>query len=386
MRRILANLGLVAGSVVAALLLSEIVLRVVGFSAPEWYQPDPVLGWGFRPGVEGWFTTEGRAYVRANSTGWRDREHSIEKPKDTYRIAVLGDSYVEARQVDIKDTFWSLLEGGLNDCAFQPRKKIEVMGLGVSGFGTAQEYLVLESAALRYRPDLVLLAFTNGNDVANNSKSLEPEKARPFFVVDSAGGLQLDTSFVESPGHRRRSSLLFGLARELSDYSRVLQLVHFARSSLAAQGAAAGDRGAEAGLDYSTFAPPRDSRWDDAWIVTERIIAKMAELVSRAGSSFAIVSVTNAIQVHPDPQVRERLQRDLDVPDLFYVERRLQRLGDGLGVPVVPLAYEMQRQAEVRKVFFHGFPNVGMGIGHWNEKGHRMAADLIAHSLCGGKR
>ena len=46
-----------AGFVLLAL---EVGLRVAGFSAPVWYQPDAELGWKLRPGAQGWFTAEGR--------------------------------------------------------------------------------------------------------------------------------------------------------------------------------------------------------------------------------------------------------------------------------------------------------------------------------------
>jgi hypothetical protein len=70
--------------------------------------------------------------VRVNSAGLRDREHSIDRPEGVYRIAVLGDSYAEAMQVDIKDTFWWLLQEKLTRCAYQPGKRVEVINFGVS--------------------------------------------------------------------------------------------------------------------------------------------------------------------------------------------------------------------------------------------------------------
>ena len=36
-----------------------------------------------------------KAYVRINDDGLRDRAHTKEKPANTFRIAVLGDSYAE---------------------------------------------------------------------------------------------------------------------------------------------------------------------------------------------------------------------------------------------------------------------------------------------------
>src|SRR4051812_27490084 len=175
MKRILAFAFSTVVTVVVCLGVAEVALRATGFSAPIWYQPDAQLGWTLRPNAKGWFTFEGRGFVQVSPAGFRDRTHDLQKPKDTYRVAVLGDSYAEAMQVDFKSTFWWQLQEKLAACAPQGTQ-VEVMNFGVSGYGTAQEALVLEQTAIRYEPDLVLLAFTNGNDLLNNSRRLEAEK------------------------------------------------------------------------------------------------------------------------------------------------------------------------------------------------------------------
>lgn len=382
MKRILIPVALVVGSAAAAVLLFEIALRVIGFSDPIWYRPDPTLGARLRPGVEGWFTKEGRAYVRVSSAGLRDREHPVEKPEGVYRIAVLGDSYAEGLQVDVKDTFWWLLEQELTRCAYQPGKRIEVINFGVSGFGTAQEYLMLESVAVRYRPDLVLLQFTSGNDVRNNSIALEPEKGRPFFLFDAERRLTLDASFATTAGFRRRSSGLLQLSRSLSDYSRVLQLAHAFRNAELFSRASAGDVSPEPGLDGAVLAPPRDPLWQDAWTLTERLIAKIGDFARHNGSQLVVVTIPFAIQIDPDRRAREAFQAKLGVADLFYADRRIAALTQRHRIPAIPLGYEMLRLAESGQVYFHGFRNTRMGLGHWNERGHRTAADIIARHLC----
>jgi hypothetical protein len=130
------------------------------------------------------------------------------------------------------------------------------------------------------------------------------------------------------------------------------------------------------------LAPPRDERWEQAWRITEKLLVEVYQHAHRLGARFLVFTVPYAIQVHPEREVREALQAKLGVPDLFYPDRRIEALGARTSIDAVALAPRMQRLAEERKTFFHGFPESGMGRGHWNAEGHRTAADLIAARLC----
>ena len=381
MKRLLVPAALIAASTLVALILGEIALRMMGFSSPVWYRPDPELGWTLRPGLEAWYTNEGRGLVKVNSAGMRDRDHPFLKPEGVYRIAVLGDSYAEARQVPAEQAFWAVLPKELERCGFQPSKRIEVLNFGTSGYGTAQEYVLLQSQVLGYRPDLVLLQFTNGNDVRNNSHALEDEKTRPFFRLEN-GELERDDSFARTPAFAAQNSLRNQLLREVADYSRVLQLVRSVHTGSLFRKAHADGGGVEQGLEAVVLAAPREPRWEEAWTITERLIAKTAEAARQAGAQFLVVTVPYAIQVHPDGSVRKSLEAKLGVADLFYPDKRIAEFGKRNGIPTLPLAQEMQRLAEQRKAYFHGFDNVGMGRGHWNAEGHRAAAGIIAKRLC----
>ncbi|HEV7700344.1 MAG TPA: hypothetical protein VGO43_08965, partial [Pyrinomonadaceae bacterium] len=92
-------LTLVIG-IMLGLVVIEIGLRIVGYSSPEFYEADEALGYRLIPNMSGWYTREGRSFVEINSDGFRDVEHTVAKPDGTYRIAVVGDSYVEALQVE----------------------------------------------------------------------------------------------------------------------------------------------------------------------------------------------------------------------------------------------------------------------------------------------
>src|SRR5918912_279301 len=137
------RVAVVLASVTFGLLIFELFLRAVGYTYPVFYQPDEVRGYSLKPGMEGWYRKEGAAFVRINSDGLRDREHSKEKPADVLRVAVVGDSYAEAFQVEQDKAFWSVMEKRLQECPALAGRRVEVINFGVSGYGPTQELLTL---------------------------------------------------------------------------------------------------------------------------------------------------------------------------------------------------------------------------------------------------
>lgn len=382
------NIAVAAVSAGVALALGEGALRVAGFSYPNFWTPDPVTGTALRPGVEGWQREEGAAYIKVNSQGLRDREHKVAKADGTYRIAILGDSYAEALQVDIERTFWFLLGQKLQGCGFANGKKIETINFGVSGYGTAHELLTLRTKAWPYQPDMVLLAFFPGNDVRNNSRALEGDKARAYFSLKD-GKLFLDGALKDDPDFREKQRL----AEERAAFQdlRLYQLLrrvkagnigqHFHNAPVAAA-IAAGSSLTEPGLDEQVFREPTDPKWREAWDITERILVAAADEVRNKNARFLVAILSTPGSVYPDPGMRAKYAKSLGVESLFYPEERLQRLGDAHGFEVLPLAPQMQRRADAQRVYYHGFPNTKPGFGHWNEAGHAVAAELIAERLC----
>ena len=377
------NILLIIASVVTASLLFELGLRVAGISYPRFYQSDEHTGKSLRPGIEAWERNEGMAFVRTNSEGLRDREHPKAKPANTIRIAVLGDSYTEARQVPLEDAYWAVLERDLKRCEGLAGLEVEVINFGVSGYGTAQELITLRRRVWSYSPDVVILAFLTGNDVQDNSRELTSDSKKPYFIYKD-GALTLDASFRDSAVYRASQTTLAKLGNRLTDYSHVLQLIYRGKDKLLRlflyPGADA-EPHEEAGLQNSVYVRPTDTKWHEAWRVTEGLIVLMHDEVAQQGAQFLVVTLSNGIQVHPDPAVRARFMEAMAVKDLFYPDLRIKALGERHGFPVLNLAPPFQAYAERHNVFLHGFdPNPGGG--HWNKEGHRLAGTMIAEELC----
>jgi hypothetical protein len=399
LRRLAGKLGLVVFGLLFGCLLAEIVLRVAGYSYPEFYQPDEVRGYALRPNMDGWYRKEGAAYIRINSDGLRDREHAKAKPPGTIRIAVIGDSYPEALPVNLEEAFWSIMADKLTQCSVFGSSKIEVINFGVSGYGTAQEMLTLEQRVWAYAPDVVMLTVTTNNDISDNLRELKKTDQIPYFRLRE-GKLALDDSFRNTSTFRWRQSAISRFGRWIRDHSRVIQAINQGHHGFKIWLAARRARNAtpssntndiaptnpspaseELGIDNVIYREPADPVWNEAWNVTEKLILQMHDEVQMRGAKFVVVTLTNGIQVYPDPKVREIFMKRVGVNDLFYPDNRINKLAEREHIPSVSLVQEMQAYADQNKVFLHGFGN-NPGNGHWNQTGHRVAGELIARQMC----
>ena len=407
------RLAVVAGSVLFALLVFEVFLRAAGYSYQSFYRPDPVRGYALEPGAEGWQTKEGRAYVRVNSDGLRDRERGKRKPDGVLRVALVGDSYAEALQVAQEDGLASVLERQLGACPALGGRAVEVINFGVSGYGTAQELLTLREKVWDYEPDAVLLQVTTNNDLIDNVRAFKEADDIPYYVL-RGDGLALDNSFRESRKYRFRASALAQLGRWLYSNLRTAHAVQQARHVLKARLAERRERqlaeaererreaaaravsaggGATQGqpqqpaiphsdLPNMVYLEPPDEQWREAWRLTEQLLVEMRGEVEAHGAKLFVATVSNPIQVYPDPAARAAFLARLGPgADLFYPERRFEEFGRREGLTVFALAPELQTYADEHKVFLHGWPG-DLGNGHWNENGHRVAGELLARKLC----
>jgi len=189
--QILLNIVMGIGGVLAALVLLEVGVRIFlpHHVGNEVLVCSDELGWRGTPFYTEALTTDGYKHsVSHNSVGMHDQEHQLSKPENTFRILMLGDSFVRAAHVNETETAHQILENLLNDR--NAPQHFEVISTGVTRWGTGQELIYYRNEGRFYQPDLVLLMFYIGNDVQDNlpGKAFTINRKNcyaPFFVICS---------------------------------------------------------------------------------------------------------------------------------------------------------------------------------------------------------
>lgn len=385
----LKQAALVAASLLFSLVLIEIMLRVLGWSHPLFAQPDRDLGWSFRPGLSGWSSHENTAYLRMNRFGFRGPDWSQQPDAGTVRIAMLGDSFLDSSNLADEDDLTRVIERDMKDCLALAGRRAEVLNFGVSGYGTAQQYLLLQQRVMSFRPDLVVLAFYAGNDVPNNSRALsvDGQKTKPYFEEAPSGDLKLDMSFRDSGAFRREvqsdwQRRLVNNSYLLQALKQVLRNRPVIPSPQVFENTSAGKTQPLFGPESDAlFLPPANDAWRSAWAVTEKLLLQMRNWSQQHKLGFGVVIIPDPIQAVPGSDWRDGIARKIKATDPDYPVRRIADYAAQNNIPRLSLLEPFRAYGDRERVFLYGFPPK-LGNGHLNATGSRVAGKQIADWLC----
>src|SRR4030095_15704464 len=172
------NLALLAASLLFSLLIAEVISRIYLYGPlvllPSYGNSIHAIGlsghikpstylrirWELKPGLN---TIYKMVPFRTNSQGLADKEYSVQKPPNTYRVAVLGDSWTMPEGTALEGAWHTLLEDDYNRNS--KGKSYEFINFGVDGYNLDQELATLEYRALKFSPDHVILGFCVENDI-----------------------------------------------------------------------------------------------------------------------------------------------------------------------------------------------------------------------------
>ncbi|HWQ20151.1 MAG TPA: SGNH/GDSL hydrolase family protein [Methanotrichaceae archaeon] len=406
-KSILIGAGLLIFGILAALFLVEGYLALGEWGMDKGddklRQVDPLLGWSSIPGLDETYSRrEWTTHVKTNSDGFRDIERAIEKGPGTFRIAVIGDSFVESLQVNYEDLFTHLLESKLN-AGTDRYSRIEVMNFGVRGYGTGQELLNFREHVAKYDPDMVVLLFYPENDVADNRVAYEspsPLYQRPTFNLTGDGVIEFvpvnRSTAANADDQLDQSSLSITQRAIIAIETRALPHVSALLYNIVRYDPAVREALSNYGMKkpdyipngYYIYSPRYDKRWDssyingnftEAWKVTEALLLALKKESEDSGAKFILVMATTRSQVYPDwwqeslesyPQMNGQ-EWDLEKPNSI-----LGRFAEENSITYIDLLPYFKAYAKDTgpRLFLHY-------DGHWTKEGHRVAADAMYRSL-----
>jgi hypothetical protein len=283
-----------------ALATVEVVARVLHPLSTVEYRMDPEVGPILAPNqTSRWVNEDYDVTVLTNSAGFHDVEHAIDKPKNVYRIVVLGDSFIEALQLSIEQGFAQQLERMV--AGWLEGKRVEVINLGVSGSGPAQYYRIVERKGLMYEPDLVLMVVLPDNDFRDSHRGLSGAVFKPYYAIRTDDSLEYIPPQVSGLGTSmrpllRRSAFLH-LVRQATASTPVERWL--ANIGVLAPAGAKNQRTARTLIpdDWYVYVADPPQPWPDAYRVTLRMIKESKELAERHGAKFLVMLIASTQMV-----------------------------------------------------------------------------------------
>jgi lysophospholipase L1-like esterase len=246
---------------------------------------------------------------------------------------MLGDSITFGYGVRDGETFSAVLE------TMDPR--LEVVNLGVQGYGTDQELLKLEREGLGFAPDVVVLNVCLANDLLDNAaaKSIyDGVYPKPYFRLED-GRLALVAEHVALSPPRRLALLL---SQRSAVFNALLDLTRVDRARY--QRSLAGLADTEPG--------------EPAFAVTFALVRRMDEEARARGARFLALLF---------PSLR----------DFIRPSRRAQRFFDAPELKAVRIV-DLRPLFEARGFNADTFPRYSLdGNLHLTAEGHRLAAAVI---------
>ena len=319
--------------------VGELAVRILTKGAYEKPVPVPPYDTAQKDDRLGWKMTPGYRFTgKMKSQDWSEYDISIHYDENGFKafgdtasprpkVLFLGDSYTACIEVSNEKSFFNLLKDSLG---------IEVFAYGHAGYGTLQEYLVLDEWVDKIKPDVVVWEVCS-NDFIDNSSQLEIEcgykvgERRPYLAPDGSICYRLPLSFWQKVQKRLfffkwleerwdgMKKNLFGIEKRVGEYYIAVDK-----------------------RNYKTF--------DESVRITDQIVEKVTQRLPQGTRLMAFSA--DVFQ----PQLDEFRQVFESKGALFLEEP----------------ARAVERIAIEQKI-----PAKAVDGYHWNEKGH----EIVAHEL-----
>lgn len=381
------------------LVVIELIIQITAFGG--WLPGPHQLNRLFPAYGRVYQNAEGAASGRANNYGLNYPD--FEFRPDAQRVLLLGDSYIQALQVEGEEHLGVTLESLQNDAT--PETDVEVLAMGLPGFGPGlylSEYHIGDTVQ-EFQPDEIILFFHLANDFQHTTVPTPDDivyQMTPDGEVvihpDSKEQLHGLTHFI-TPAYRE---IIDPLAA-LNSYYLTPKLLANMRTPQEPQPQANSldipvTRGyiinqiieesgfakikkigvAKApGAANFLFEKEGTPQAEESFALATGLLKQTQDYLESEGVALRIVTIPAFPAAFYTDNKDPEWMSEIGPYDLFGPEQALQAFAVEAGIPILPLGSYMQKDglgvSEVQALFFDN------GAGHFTSEGHDYVAEAI---------
>jgi len=377
-RRAFRTTSVLLAGVVAGTVVVELGFRIVLATPLRWalplpsvalYGPDPATGARHRAGVSGMWLTEHRTFVKISNLGLRDRDRELAHG-DAPRAVVIGDSFIEALQVEQRDTAVAVAERILA----RDIPGAEVVNLGLAGARPAVEVARLQSDGLSLTPNVAVIVLLVDQLLAPDRSDDHEFTA---YRRGDDGEFHPSYGFRASRGYRFRTSTGGRIFYGFLDHLQVMRAINDRKNAglLAEWSPEPPMRAQSGGFDCSPAVLDRqaalwiDGEPADARALLDAFIRDLAAI--GRSKQLPIVIATRGIEARCPLLEAKRtvligaMRIAFERAGLHYLDLD-QRIVAQVGVGGVAPLYGFGAQ---------------LGLGHLNVEGNRVYGEILAETI-----
>ena len=167
--KVLKQLFLFIFSFLCVLTLEEIYIKNAKISEVSFAEYYDDIGKGLAPPDTYVFFNEGFGIRPTNASRFIGADVNLKKEENTIRIALIGDSYIEALHVFERHYFGNIAQNILNKKFSQKNIKIEILNFGRSSFNIGNMYAYQRLLIDKFNPDYTLYFLSQSDLICDYS-------------------------------------------------------------------------------------------------------------------------------------------------------------------------------------------------------------------------
>lgn len=377
MKKIVTRILITVLTIPLAIALGEASIRILRLPTPTYtsgiydfpcYTTTPTAWLALKPNTNCMLRSRENAFpnidVYTNGLGLRNKELTLPKPNDTYRIVFLGDSFTFGFGVDESQAYPRIVERFIQNKF--PKKNIETVNAGMPVVGSGRYYLRMNDRPYAHDADIIVVGLYLGND-------LYDDDIKPVWIDENDDGyperIESATAYVDHKGNlvSKNQPWLLGIPY-ISDWYMTHLLTAFV---LRLQ--------KEGQNEPTTLIPkrlclfqPNCHMFDEEIEKRKELYLEMQSIADKRNQKLMFVFIPTEFQVDEKSRWKYQIPIPLSPAQQSYPNRQLAEFFTQHHIEYLDLLPTFATSSA--QAYF-------TRDDHWNELGHELAAEAIADEI-----